>query len=283
MPFRDVLSPLILSKTLGYVTSVALLVGLYACLPMWKEHSSLKDFGDMPSEFHAALSLALGSLLVFRTNSAYSRWWEARTLWGSLVNATRNLSMKLSCFIQLSPSDIEYLESRIKVFPIVLKEHLRSPSISSTVDTENSAPLEHHRPAALANELYRWLSERKKELRFDGDELRIIDRELAKLMDICGGCERIARTPVVRSYRIFARQCIVLFLLTLPWGIASDFGWWTVPLTIMTAYFMIGMETVAEHVEEPFGYDEDDLDLEGLCKVIEKSTHEIFARVKGAV
>jgi putative membrane protein len=76
---------------------------------------------------------------------------------------------------------------------------------------------------------------------------------------------------------VFARQCILLFLLTLPWGIANDFGWWTIPLTIITAYFMIGLEVVAEHVEEPFGLDEDDLDLESICLTIDKSIHEVFA------
>ena len=49
-------------------------------------------------------------------------------------------------------------------------------------------------------------------------------------------------------------------------------------MTIVTAYFMIGLETVAEHVEEPFGYDEDDLDLDGLCGTIDRTVHEVIAR-----
>jgi putative membrane protein len=68
----------------------------------------------------------------------------------------------------------------------------------------------------------------------------------------------------------------LLVLLTLPWGVAHDFGWWTLPLTIMVSYFMIGLETVAEHVEEPFGYDDDDLDLDGICLAIETSVNEIL-------
>ena len=69
----------------------------------------------------------------------------------------------------------------------------------------------------------------------------------------------------------------MMFLLTLPWGIVEHFGWWTVPLTMLTAYFMLGMEIVAEHVEEPFGYDDDDLDLDGLCRTISQSVSEVFA------
>ena len=83
----------------------------------------------------------------------------------------------------------------------------------------------------------------------------------------------------VSSLAAVARQCILLFLLTLPWGIISDFGWWTIPLSTITAYFMIGLEVVEEHVEEPFGLDEDDLDLEGMCQTIDHSVREIFSRV----
>jgi putative membrane protein len=69
----------------------------------------------------------------------------------------------------------------------------------------------------------------------------------------------------------------MLLLLTFPWGISNDFCWWTVPLTMLTAYFMVGLETVAEHVEEPFGRDEDDLDLDGLCHTIENSVQQIIS------
>jgi putative membrane protein len=52
--------------------------------------------------------------------------------------------------------------------------------------------------------------------------------------------------------------------------------WWTLPLTIVVSYFMVGMEVVAEHVEQPFGFDEDDLDLEGMSQTIANSVEEIF-------
>jgi putative membrane protein len=164
-------------------------------------------------------------------------------------------------------------EQLLKEFPAALMNHLRCSSSQAAATA--AAPA--HRPLQIAQQLYDWLAERKLSHKIDGDELRVIDVELAKLMEICGACERIAKTPMIGSYRVFARQCILLFLLTLPWGIANDFGWWTIPLTIITAYFMIGLEVVAEHVEEPFGLDEDDLDLESICLTIDKSIHEVFA------
>ncbi len=275
---RDVLAPLAFSKTLLEVSWMALLVGLYSCLPVWKkEASSFSNVGDIPSQIHGAMSLTLGLLLVFRTNSAYARWWEARTLWGSLVNACRNLAIKLTSFCKLTSSDTEFLQTQMREFPLALMRHLRmGPVVPLGSRADGGSSNIDHVPAMIAKSIYSWVADKKRAGQIDGDEMRVIDVELAKFMEVCGACERIARTPIVRSYRIFSRQCILLFLLTLPWGIIADFGWWTIPLTTITAYFMIGMEVVAEHVEEPFGTDEDDLDLEGICHTIELSSKELF-------
>ncbi len=275
MPIKDFF-PTMKSATLNYVTFLALLMGAYSILPVLKEYSIFGAVGDTPSGLHAALSLTLGWLLVFRTNAAYARWWEARTLWGCLINATRNVSIKLSELAIPDAAASDFLCHRLSEFPRALMHHLRrSPYSNETILPE---PSPDHTPLFIANSLYRWVAQQKRSGGIDGDDLRVIDAELTKLMDVCGACERIARTPIVRSYRIFARQCIALFLITLPWGIAEDFRWWTIPMTIVTSYFMLGMEVVAEHVEEPFGYDEDDLDLEGMCDTIQASVEEVFLR-----
>ncbi|MFN7733842.1 MAG: bestrophin family protein [Pirellula sp.] len=252
---------------------MALATGAYAALPVLKEYSQYREIGDSPSDVHAALSLALGWLLVFRTNAAYARWWEARSLWGNLVNATRNLAIKFKALARMQSGDMGYLRDRLIAFPRALTQHLRRlPFEDTTLVPAGTA----HPPLAIVAQIYEWLSQRRQSMQVDGDELRILDTDLVKLMEVCGGCEKIARTPIVRSYRVFARQCITLFLLTFPWGIVEDFQWWTIPLTIVVAYFMLGMEIVAEHVEEPFGFDDDDLDLDGLCETIRASVEFVF-------
>jgi putative membrane protein len=277
MPYQEFVKPLASSKTLGYVALLALLMGVYGCAPLWVARSSGTDLLAIPSGFSAAMSLVLGCLLVFRTNTAYQRWWEARTLWGQLVNASRNLAIKLCSLGSLTAGDLSRAQQLIVAFPHALRCHLRSEPDSGLTDSSCTilARFEHV-PQGIANELYRELGAWKSAHRLDGDELRVIDGELRRLLDICGGCERILRTPIVKSYRFFARQCVLLFLASLPWGIANEFGLWTVPLTIIISYFMLGLEIVAEHVEEPFGYDEDDLDLDGLCLTIQTSVNEVF-------
>ncbi len=281
MPFRDVILPLVASKTLAQVFLLAMLMGVYSLLAIWKENSSVRDIAAIPSQVHAAMSLVLGCLLVFRTNTAYNRWWEARTLWGSLVNASRNLSIKLCQLTALPREDLQSARELITGFSVALKHHLRGENDSLLPsEVKLRAAGCKHIPQGIVNQLYQLVGTAKRTGVIDGDELRVLDAELLRLLDICGGCERILNTRIVASFRTFARQCVFLVLLTLPWGMAKDFGWWTIVLTIIISYFMIGLEIVAEHVEEPFGYDEDDLDLDAICKTIRSSVDEIFAQAR---
>ncbi|HAY81001.1 MAG TPA: hypothetical protein DCY79_14440, partial [Planctomycetaceae bacterium] len=117
MLFSSTVLPLIKSRTLLWVTFYALLLSLYALLPVWKEYSSYKEFGDLPSDIHAALTLVLGWLLVFRTNTAYARWWEARTLWGALVNTSRNIMVKVVSIPGITEERAREFQRDITAFP----------------------------------------------------------------------------------------------------------------------------------------------------------------------
>ncbi|SFH60011.1 putative membrane protein [Planctomicrobium piriforme] len=256
-----------------------MLVGAYAAIPAIKEATQYAAYGDQPADIHAAFTFVLGLLLVFRTNAAYARWWEARSLWGALVNASRNLAVKISALAQIDQLDLMRSRGLIVSFPRLLRDHLRNTARNTRYEmlAADSSELPHI-PSEVVEQLYILLAKWKAAGQIDGDELRVIDADALRLLDICGGCEKIRNTRIVRSYRIFARQCVVLSLLTFPWGVANEFHWWTIPMSTIMAYFMLGLETVAEHVEEPFGYDEDDLDLDGLCDTIARSVHQVYER-----
>jgi len=268
------------NRMVSRVSLYALLIAAYAAIPAFFEsRDNLDFFSDVPADIHAALTLVLGWLLVFRTNTSYSRWWEARTLWGGLVNTIRNLSLKYVELIDAPEKDLEKTKRILRLFPQALKDHLREgASLEDSELIEDGHAPPKHVPTFLVSMLYSRLRSWKKEGIIDGSQLIVMDEDVRKLMEIVGGCEKIRNTRLARSYRTFARQCVFMYLLSLPWGIVHDFNWWTVPLSAMISYFMLGMEIAAEHTEEPFGEDEDDLDLEGLCRVIEASVEEVFAK-----
>lgn len=102
-------------------------------------------------------------------------------------------------------------------------------------------------------------------------------------MNICGACERIQKTPIAHSHLWFIRQSIALYVLTLPWGLIEQFHFWTIPATMLLSYLLIGIELIAEAIEEPFGDSVDDLRLEEICRTIELSVCEILPPVESTV
>jgi ion channel-forming bestrophin family protein len=164
MPFKQTIFSILTSKTWNRVAGWALLMGLYSVLAVWKELSPFGHLGDTPANLHATLSLVPGCLLVFGTNSAYSRWWEARILWGSFVNASQNLSIKLCTLVKSAPKELQECESLLKRFPYALMAHLR-PASSTSVKSPSTSEL--HEPMQIAQRLYQWVATKKGEDKMD--------------------------------------------------------------------------------------------------------------------
>lgn len=249
---------------------------LYSALLAGFDYRYGHDLIHFSAAFHPLFGLVLGLLLVFRTNTAYDRWWEGRKLWGQLVNDSRNLAIKIQTCVQAEANEKRLLAEQLAAFAVALKGHLRQgirlqdlpPFAAAT-----AAPL--HVPAYVAQAIYDRIERWRRAEQLGGFELLFLDQHAAALMNICGGCERIKKTPIAGSYRTFIRQSIAIYLLTLPWGVVDLLGVWTVPVTLVVGYFMVGIEVIAEDIEEPFGLDHDDLDLDAICANIERSIHDI--------
>jgi putative membrane protein len=91
-------------------------------------------------------------------------------------------------------------------------------------------------------------------------------------MNVCGACEKIRATPLASSYRGLLRKGITGYLLLLPWVTYDDIGWVTVPVCILTTYAIVGLELIASGIEDPFGYDGDDLPLDEIVETIRRAT-----------
>lgn len=255
------------TATLRRVWMHSLVIGAYSGLSVAKELTPFRDYGDHPANVYGSLSLVLGLLLVFRTNRSYDRWWEARTLWGRLVNVSRNLTIKAAVLVKPDKAELQKFGNLIAEFAVALKGHLRG-------GIANSASA--HEPVQVAAQIYDQLEAWRQSGSISDNLLFTIDSEAHELLNICGGCERIMKTPLPISYPIFLHQCVLLFLFSAPWGLADTLLYWTVPVMVVQSYFMLGIESIAQAIEQPFGLDDDDLNLEGLCTTIQKSVDEII-------
>jgi len=251
----------------GYAGAVALLDWLF------------HDFIKAPLHVHTFLGAVLGLLLVFRTNTAYDRWWEGRKLWGQLVNDSRNLCLKIRALPAIPLAEARHLGRLLTSFARALKEHLRegvrAGQLSLYGGNVRAEPT--HVPIHLASLVRGQIAGWRREGRIDGFDDLLLDRHARSLTEVCGACERIRKTPISPSYRTFLRQCIMLYLVTLPWGLVDELSFWVVPAVTIITYFMLGLELIAEDVEEPFGRGEDDLELDEICRGLEASVEEILA------
>ncbi len=276
-PWLIVLTQFHKAPIFGRIALVIGLLGAYAVAVVIIANLELGGYINVHATFHALLGLVLGVMLVFRINTANDRWWEGRRLWGQLTNDSRNLAIKVQTCVQVDETEKQDFSRYLIAFAFALKEHLRrGVKLQDLKNFQTTEAEPVHVPAWLARSVFERFQNWRKRGLLDELEMLFLDRQASALMDICGGCERIRRTPLAKSYRWFERQLIVIYLLTLPWGLLEDFGIWTIPTVVLIGYFMIGIETIAADIEEPFGTDADDLRLDDLCRSIDASVREIM-------
>ena len=258
-------------------TKWALLAGVYSCLPLLVTRIYFIEFPGLLSGASAVLSFALALLIGFRVNAAYDRWWEARKLWGTLVNVSRNLAVKLRELQRAEVAERQSVRDFIVAFCLGLKDHLRDePDLKRLPGFEDDTATPKHLPSYIARRPYGVFNGWQTEERLSDERLWVLDSEARMLLEVCGACERIKTTLPSVSWRYFTRQSILAVLIMLPWGLVESFGVWAIPLTILISYIVIAGEAVARWVEEPFGRGEDHLDLESICEAIDLSVSEVL-------
>lgn len=275
-PLTDVLTGFHRTSLFARISALVGVLGIYAAGVVALDHYLLSNVLKAKSTLHTYLTLVLGGLLVFRTNTAYDRWWEGRKLWGQLVNDCRNLAIKVQNCVRAEEHEKRRLATRMISFCYALKDHLRNGVRLQELDGfKDSTDKPVHVPAYIASSIYLQLETWRQTNQLGRIELLFLDTHAASLMNICGACERIRKTPISISWRSFIRQVLAIYLLSLPWGLEEDLGIWCVPVVMLVSYFMIGMESIAEDVEQPFGTGEDDLKLDEICGAIKSSVLEI--------
>ncbi len=215
-------------------------------------------------------TLLLGMLLSFRNQAAYARWWEARGLWGKLTNDCRNLAVKCAAFV---PADVLARSSVAAIlvsFPEALNRHLRGESfrLRELPGFEDEDVHASHVPLELAQRLFNTIAGWNRDGHIDRAVLWVLDDHARGLLDVCGGCEKIRSTPLSPAYKVLLRAGLLLNILAAPFLIVPEDGLWTLPVVLLVCFFLFGVELIDSILEEPFGRDRDDLDLDRYCRTI---------------
>lgn len=235
------------------------------------------------TRIHSLLGFVISLLLVFRTNSAYDRWWEGRKQWGAMVNNCRNAAIKLKAHLPASETEsLKLFETLIPAYVDAMKEHLRKGvkveklELGGFMD-QSELKKSSHVPNQIALKLYKELNQLYVNNKVSGDQLITLDKEIKSFTDIIGACERIKNTPIPFSYNIFLKKFIFVYTLTLPFGLAHDFHYWAVPISTFVLYVFGSLELLAEEIEDPFGNDENDLPTDNLAEKIRLHVKEIIS------
>ncbi len=256
-------------------------IGIYAGIIGYLEvvHWQLADSSYVKNItlMHGMLGFVISLLLVFRTNTAYDRWWEGRKLWGSLVNNSRNLSIKLAAMLGEDEQERAFFRKMIPHYALTLHAHLGSSSTGTmlfedmeTLDTQKHMPNQvAARIIARVNQLYR-------NGRITGDQLITLDKELVSFTDICGACERIKNTPIPYSYSAFLKKFVFFYVMTLPFGYAFSLGFYVIPVVVFIFYVLASLELIAEEIEDPFGDDPNDLPTLRMSENIRRHVEELI-------
>lgn len=285
--FLKILVSLHKSDTLKILFPTMVLMAIYSYGIQYLEieylHLTAKSKISNVGLIHSLLGFVLSLLLVFRTNTAYDRWWEGRKLWGKLVNDTRNFAVKINIILADDRKSADQISRYLKYFPHFLAKHLSQESTRLALDEDYSEiekSLKHHGPSDLIILLTHKLYQLKKEGKISDVELLYLDTQLTGFLDVCGGCERIKNTPIPYSYSSFIKKFIILYVLALPIAYVINLGFFMIPLTVFVYYVLMSLELIAEEIEDPFNNDENDIPMETIAQNIEKNVHQIMGEKK---
>lgn len=251
--------------------------------------------------FAAALSIYLG----FRSNNAYDRWWEARTIWGALVNSSRAWARQVTTL--LTPSDRldegaiaaarRELVHRHIAFAHALRVFLRGgrsvahetgPELLQASNTyEDMRPyLDPDEYEAIRgcdnppNMLLQRQGQRLAELARQGalSDFRLVhlDGTLVEFNHVQGRSERIKSTAFIRSYSWFQRVFVWTHAIIVPFAYVNLLGWSVVPIAFVLNYVFLSIDFISSRTEDPFENRHDDVPLSTICRTIEINLLEVL-------
>ncbi len=277
------------SWTMNKVMRAVAAIGVYTTLVCVLQLHFLDKVAEMSlgTGVFSLLGVVLSILLVFRTNTAYDRWWEGRKQWGALVNHCRNLAIISAATF---PADFKREKHQMAVhisnFCIALKEHLREGTrldelISVSEEDLAVYKTKAHIPNHISLQIHYMIERFHREKIITGEDHLNFKPQLQALLDILGACERIKKTPIPFSYNVYLKIFITAYGLLLPLAMIPEFGYYAIPVVMFIFFAFIGVELMAEEIEDPFGLDCNDLPTGDIAHTIKNNVFEILDERSG--
>ncbi len=231
------------------------------------------------------VGVALGLMLVFRTNSSYDRYWEGRKLWGNITNSSTQVAIGVVSIIPTKNEESLVLKKKLMnltiAFPYLVKEKLRDSNdiseVKNILDIDDLAVIQNsnNKPVACMTLIWKYFYKCKEIGILSESLMRIFDGKLTDLINNLGNCERIKSTPVPIAYVLHLKRFLYLFCLTVPLAFVDAFGWWSILVAALVSYSFIGIEEIGVEIEDPFGKDANDLPLDETAKSIQETLKEL--------
>ncbi|TVY44404.1 UPF0187 protein [Lachnellula subtilissima] len=240
----------------------------------------------------------VGLAITFRMQSSYSRWWEGRIQWDKLSADSRNFARTIWLHVPLPaakptdntkdiPDKVEVIEC-VHALAVALKHHLRGerewsecsdlepllahlPNVYNYTATNHPVTLTLHLSSAV--ERYRLISPNI----LDTQVLTHLLTHVDAFTSIISACERLLRTPVPLGYNIAISRIVWIFVFALPSQLWGEFGWWSVAVTMVTAYALFALAEVGLEIENPWGEGPNDLDLDRYCNLLRLDLDDIMS------
>jgi putative membrane protein len=225
---------------------------------------------NFPVSLYAA---SLGIFLGFRNNSAYDRWWEARNIWGTIVNASRTLVRQSIVFGDKAFA--REMASLLIAFVHALRLHLRRQNpMAELKRILNEEDLHFvlafaNLPNAVLTRLGMVVCDGHAQGLYGENRLVALEATLARLTDCLGACERIKNTPMIRQYDYIPKVLVYGLIAVLPFALVSSLAWFTAPVAVVISFLFLMLDTIGRDVEAPFENTLNDIPMTALSTNIE--------------
>lgn len=246
---------------------------------------------ELPVLPMSLLGSALVLFLGFRNNSAYARWWEARTLWGAMVNSSRSYGREVYNLIDSTPESdkLRYdLVVRQIAYVNALRCHLRRQSpfehIENFLPDDEIRKLENvsNVPNAILNRTAELLSEAQKEGWVDTFRRVQIETLLVDMSNAQGGMERIKNTPLPREYGYFPTLFVYFFCILLPIGLVDTLTIYTPLASSVVGFMLLAMDRIGADLQDPFENRAHDVPVTSICRTIQIDLEQMIGAAKPA-